>query len=128
MKQKIPFWIMAWGCLMALLPLVFVGIAYLDPAYYGEQWAANDIARLGGVFGNYVARNMASGLIMLVALSQKSAAMMIAAFLMRIFSDVFDVIHNTLASTIDTFYIIDASVLIIVCSIAIYHLCNIRSE
>ena len=125
MKNNIPVWIFFWGSLMALLPLVFVGIGYFYPAYYGQEWASNDNARLGGVFGNYVARNMASALIMLVALSQRSAHMLIIAFFMRIFSDLFDVIHNTLAGTIDTFYIIDAAVLIIVCSIAIYRLWGI---
>jgi hypothetical protein len=127
-KQKIPVWIIVWGSLMALLPLVFVGIGYFYPAYYGEEWAANDIARFGGVFGNYVARNMASGLIVLIALSQKSAQMLIIAFFMRIFSDLFDVFHNTLTGTIDTFYILDASVLIIISSIAIFKLWNIGSE
>ena len=126
MKQKIPLWIMIWGFLMALLPLCFVGLGYFDPAYYGNEWAADDFARLGGVFGNYVSRNMASALIMFFALSQKSAQMLIVAFLMRIFSDVFDVIHNTIAGTIDMLYVLDASVLTVLCTAAIYRLWKIR--
>ncbi len=120
MNNKIPTWIMIWALLMALLPLGFVAIAYLNPAYYGEEWAASSVSRFGGVFGNYVARNMASGLIMLFALSQRSAPMLIIAFLMRIFSDVFDTLHNYVAGTLDQTYIIEASILTIVCSIAIY--------
>jgi hypothetical protein len=126
LQQNIPVWILIWGLLMALLPLAFVGIGYFYPAYYGEEWASGDIGRLGGVFGNYVSRNMASALIMIFALSQRSAQMLIVAFLMRVFSDVFDVLHNSIAGTIDIYYILDATVLIVGCSIAIYQLWKIR--
>ena len=122
MTNKIPKWIMIWGLLMALLPTGFVLIAYFNPSFYGEQWAATDISRLGDVYGNYVARNLGSALIMFFALWQRSAAMLIIAFLMRIFSDVFDTIHNTIAGTIDGKYIIEASILTIICAVAIYKL------
>ncbi len=122
MSDKIPKWIMIWGLVMALLPASFVMISYCNPAFYGEQWAATDMSRLGDVYGNYVARNVASALIMFFALWQRSAAMLIVAFLMRIFSDVFDTIHNTIAGTIDGKYIIEASILTIICAVAIYKL------
>jgi len=124
--KKIPIWIMIWGLLMALLPLGFVAVAYFNPAFYGEEWASGDLSRLGGVYGNYVARNMASALIMFFALSQRSASMLIIAFLMRMFSDMFDVIHNAVAGVLDIAYIIDASILFAGCSIAIYFLWGIR--
>jgi len=127
MKQPIPIAIMIWGFLMGLLPLVFVGIAYFDPAFYGENWAAQGLAKFGDVYGNYVARNAASALIMFFALWQRNAAMLIVAFLMRIFSDLFDVIHNTIAGTIDLFYVLDASFLATGCLVAIYFLWGKRS-
>lgn len=122
MTNKIPMWIMIWGLLMALLPAGFVIVAYINPGFYAEQWAETDISRLGDVYGNYVARNVASALIMFFALWQRSAAMLIIAFLMRIFSDIFDTIHNTMAGTIDGRYVFEAMVLVIVCSAAIYKL------
>ena len=118
---------MIWGFLMGLLPLTFVAIAYLNPAFYGDDWAAQGITRLGDVYGNYVSRNAGSALIMFFALWQRSAAMLIVAFLMRIFSDLFDVLHNTLAQTIDLFYVLDASALTIGCVICIYFLWHNRT-
>ena len=113
---------MIWAFLMALLPAGFVIVAYINPGFYGEQWAASDISRLGDVYGNYVARNVASAVIMFFALWQRSAAMLIIAFLMRIFSDVFDTTHNTIAGTIDGRFAVEATILVIVSSIAIYKL------
>jgi len=127
MNKPIPKAIMIWAFLMGLLPLVFVGIAYFNPGFYGENWAEQGLARFGGVYGNYVARNAASALIMFFALWQRSAAMLIVAFLMRIFSDLFDVIHNTIAGTIDLFYVLDASFLAIGCCVCIYFLWDKRS-
>jgi hypothetical protein len=122
MTDKIPTWIMIWGLLMALLPAGFVIIAYVNPGFYGELWAGANISRLGDVYGNYVARNAASALIMFFALWQRSAAMLIAAFLMRIFSDIFDTVHNIIAGTIDGRYIFEATILVILCSVAFYKL------
>ena len=122
MKKEIPIGIMIWGFLMGLLPLVFVGIAYFNPGFYGEDYAAQGLAKFGDVYGNYVSRNAGSALIMFFALWRRSADMLIVAFLMRIFSDLFDVIHNTLAGTIDLFYVVDASVLTIGCLVSIYFL------
>ena len=126
--NKIPKWIMIWGLLMALLPAGFVIVAYINPGFYGEQWAGTDTSRLGDVYGNYVARNAASALIMFFALWQRSAAMLIVAFLMRIFSDVFDTAHNIIAGTIDARYITEATILIIVCLLAIYKLWPIYKD
>jgi len=128
MNKHIPTSIMIWAFLMGLLPLVFVGIAYLNPSFYGEYWGSQDFTRLGDVYGNYVARNAGSGLIMFFALWQRSAEMLIVAFLMRIFSDLFDVIHNTIAGTIEIIYILDASFLATGCLICIYFLWGIRSS
>jgi len=119
---------MIWAFLMGSLPLVFVGIAYLNPDFYGEHWSSQDFTRLGDVYGNYVARNAASALIMFFALWQRSAEMLIVAFLMRIFSDLFDVIHNTIAGTIEIYYILDASFLTTGCVICIYFLWGMQAS
>jgi hypothetical protein len=124
--MKIPKWIWVWCLLMGLLPLGFVCVAYVNPSFYGEEWVTGGVSRLGGVYGNYVSRNMASALIMFFALSQRSAQMLIVALLMRIFSDVFDVIHNTVAGTIDGQYIFEASVFVVGSLVAIYYLRGLR--
>ncbi|MEE9381728.1 MAG: hypothetical protein V3V03_09995 [Hyphomonadaceae bacterium] len=111
---------------MALLPLGFVAVAYFNPGFYGEEWTGKGTSILGTVYGNYVARNVASGLIMLIALWQRSAPMLIIAFFMRIFSDIFDTGHNFIAGTLDIRYMIDAGILITVCSFAIYKLWDQR--
>lgn len=118
---------MSWGLLMAILPLAFAIIGYINPGNFGEVWATGDISKYGSVLGLYISRNMASALIMLFALSQRSASMLIVAFLMRIFSDVFDTIHNTLAGTIDKEFIFFATLLIVVSSLAIYKLWKHRA-
>jgi len=127
MSNKIPKGIMLWGFLMGLLPLVFVLIAYFNPGFYSEDWAIKGMTKFGDVYGNYVSRNAASALIMFFALWQKSADMLIVAFLMRIFSDAFDVVHNTLAGTINLFYVVDASILTMGCLVSIYILWGRRS-
>jgi len=120
--MKIPIWIMIWGLLMALLPLGFVAVAYFNPSYFSEEWVARGVSRLDDVYGNYVARNMASALIMIFALWQRSAAMLIVAFLMRLLSDMFDVIHLSVAGTLDLRYSLDAGILSIGCLVSIYFL------
>jgi len=46
--------------------------------------------KYAGVFGLYVGRNMASAAITALALSQRSAAMLIIALAMRMVSEIFD--------------------------------------
>ncbi len=128
MSTKIPIWIMVWGLLMALLPLGFASIGYFNPGFFGEMWAAEGFSKYGTVLGFYISRNMASGLIMVFALSQRSASMLIVAFLMRILSDVFDTIHQILAGTINGEFVFFASALIVVSSLAIYKLWGLREN
>jgi len=128
MTIKIPKWIYVWCLLMGLLPLGFVAVGYFNPGYFGVEWVTGDMSRLGGVYGNYVARNMASALIMFFALWQRSASMLIVALLMRIFSDIFDTAHNAIAGTLDIQYIIEASILVVGSSIAIYYLWGFRKS
>lgn len=113
---------------MAALPLGFVVVGYLTPGFYGEEWATKDPSIYGNVFGFYISRNMASGLIMLVALWQRSALMLIIAFLMRIFSDLFDGVNATIAGTGDLIFWISALVLIVVCSFTIFKLWPLREN
>ena len=128
MKKSIPAWIFIWALLMATLPLGFVLVGYFNPGYYGEEWADKGISIYGGVFGFYIARNMASGLIMLVALWQRSALLIIGALLMRIFSDFFDGAHAIVAGTGDMNFWISAFVMITGCSFAIFKLWPLREK
>jgi hypothetical protein len=119
MKDKIPTWILVWSVLMFLLPFGFGIVGYLNPAYFGPEWAQADAMQYVGPFGLYVGRNMASAVIMMLALSQRSAAMLIVALTMRMVSDIFDVIHNAAAGTLNLSFSLPAVILIIGCAIAI---------
>jgi hypothetical protein len=69
MKDKIPTWILVWSALMFLLPFGFGIVGYLNPAYFGPEWAHADAMKYAGPFGLYVGRNMASAVIMMLALT-----------------------------------------------------------
>ncbi len=119
MKDKIPGWILVWSALMVLLPLVYGFIGYLYPAYYGPEWAHADAMKYAGVFGLYVGRNMASAAITALALSQRSAAMLIIALTMRMVSEIFDFTHDAVAGTLSLNLSLPAAILVIVCAMAI---------
>lgn len=113
MNQKIPVWIMVWGGLMALVPLGFSLLGYfnLDSAYGGAV-TATGTAILGGPVGLYLARNVATGLVTVFALSQRSASMIIIALAMRAVTDAFDVINSLIAGTTNFPLIFFATLLI----------------
>jgi len=112
MNKKIPPWIMVWSGLMALIPLGFSILDYVDPSimFPAEAVAATTI--WAGPVGLYVSRNMATALATIFAMSQRSASMLILALLLRIIEDVFDVIHNGIAGTADLTLITSAAILI----------------
>ncbi len=126
MTYKIPIWIMIWGTLVALLNLGFVLVAYLHPEFYGHDWAAAGLAKYGDVYGFYVSRNLAMSLVTLLALVLRNPSGLILIFALRIFTDVTDVVHGTIAGTMDMRFVIDAAVLIIISGLAIYKLSKIE--
>lgn len=119
MVKPIPFWILVWTALMGLLPLVFGLIGYFNPGFFGAEWAVAGVEKFGGPYGAYVGRNMASVAIIVFALWQRSVPMIIVALLMRMVSDVFDVINNVIAGTVGLDLVIPATILITGCTLAI---------
>ena len=119
---------MIWGVLVALLNLGFVLVAYFYPEFYGHDWAAIGQAKYGDVYGFYVSRNLAMGLVTLLALVLRNPSGLILIFALRIFTDVTDVIHGTIAGTIDMRFVIDAAVLIIISGLAIFKLRTLNPE
>lgn len=102
MKSGIPTWIMIWCFLIAMLPLAFGVQGYIDPAsHFGEEATASGAALYAGPIGLYIARNMASAVVTLFAMSMRSAPMLIVALLLRAVTDVFDVVHNLIAGTVN---------------------------
>jgi len=128
MENRIPVWIFVWVTVIGLLPLCFGLMGYLNPAaMFGEE-ATSSMAMYGGPIGLYVGRDMASVVITFFALSQRSAAMLIVALLLRISTDAFDVINNLIAGTVNAELLIFATLWISGSSFAIARLWSLRSS
>ncbi|MEM8861127.1 MAG: hypothetical protein AAGD96_22615, partial [Chloroflexota bacterium] len=80
---------------MALAPLALTIMGYADPTT-GPGVLPGDNPSLAGTYGLFLSRNLATAVIMIAAIAARSPGMMLGAFLMRLFSDFFDII-NTLA-------------------------------
>ena len=93
--KKIPYWVLGIAILMALAPLALSIMGYIDPSS-GPGVLPGDTPSLAGTYGLFLSRNLATAVIMILAIAMRSPGMMLNAFMMRIFSDVFDII-NTLA-------------------------------
>ena len=93
--KKIPYWVLGIAVLMALAPLALSIMGYMDPSS-GPGVLPGDTPSLAGTYGLFLSRNLATAIIMILAIVLRSPGMMFNAFMMRIFSDVFDII-NTLA-------------------------------
>jgi len=116
---KIALWVRIWVLLMALLSLGFMMVSYTNPGFFGEQWALAGPEKLATVFGHYTGRNLSMGVITLVALVMGRAQGMILVLGLRIVTDLADTVHQTLAGTINSVFVADAGVLIIVSAFAI---------
>ncbi len=127
MTPKIPTWIMVWTFLMMLLPLGFSILGYVDPAshdHFSEEAVAEGAAMYGGPIGLYIARNMASFIVTALAWAKRSAPMIIVVSLLRASTDVFDVIHDTIAGTVGGQLLFFAALEIAVSGLVIYKLWN----
>ncbi len=93
--KKIPYWVLGIAVLMALAPLALTIMGYMDPGS-GPGVLPGDNPSLAGTYGLFLSRNLATAVIMILAIAVRSPGMMFNAFMMRIFSDGFDII-NTLA-------------------------------
>lgn len=93
--KKIPYWVLGIAVLMALAPLALSIMGYINPSS-GPGVLLGDNPSLAGTYGLFLSRNLATGVIMILAIAVRSPGMMFNAFMMRIFSDVFD-IFNTIA-------------------------------
>ncbi|MEM7799344.1 MAG: hypothetical protein AAF633_09155 [Chloroflexota bacterium] len=93
--KKIPYWVLGIAVLMALAPLALTIMGYMNPSA-GPGVMPGDTPLLTGTYGLFLSRNLATAVIMILAIAIRSPGMMFNALMMRLFSDVFDII-NTLA-------------------------------
>jgi hypothetical protein len=93
--KKIPVWVLIIGGLFVLAPLAFSIMGYMNPS---AQFASLSGAALSlaGPLGLYLSRNIATGLVMAVALFKREPGMLLSAFLLRLFTDILDIV-NTVA-------------------------------
>ena len=93
--KKIPYWVLGIAVMLALAPLALTIMGYMDSSS-GPGVLPGDNPLLAGTYGLFLSRNLATAVIMILAIVIRSPGMMFNAFMMRIFSDLFD-IFNTLA-------------------------------
>ncbi|MEM9777338.1 MAG: hypothetical protein AAF902_22360 [Chloroflexota bacterium] len=93
--KNIPYWVLGIAVLMALAALALTIMGYMDPST-GPGVLPGDSPSLAGTYGLFLSRNLATAVIMIIAIAMRSPGMMLNAFFMRVFSDVFDIV-NTLA-------------------------------
>ena len=96
MKDKIPIWVLVYLGLIGVLALLFGAMGYFNPGGQFGSWEAFGAAgalSLTGPLGLYVARNIATGLVSLVAVWRRSKDMVILALLLRLFTELFDTIN-----------------------------------
>ena len=123
METTIPKWILAWTVIIGLIPLAFTVVGYVSPeTIFGEEATSSREIMLSGPIGLWLARDMASVVITFYALYARSAAMIIMACLLRIFTDVGDVLNNMIAGTMNADLWIFAPIFVVVSSIAIVKL------
>jgi len=107
---------------MALLALGFVVVAFVNPGFYGPDWADTGAAKFGSVYGNYVARNFATGLITLYVVVRPSVATLIIALWLRIVTDLSDGVGLLIGGMMNMEYIISAIILVGGSGVAIFAL------
>ena len=128
MSTKIPVWIMIWGFFMALIPLGFGLLGYFNAdSFFAGALTTSGSAIFGGPAGAYVGRNMAAGITTFFALSQRSASMLILAFVLRIVTDVFDLLNATIGGTLNGTLVFFAALLMGGSAFAIFKLWGLRT-
>ena len=122
-KENISKGILVWCWLLVLLPLGFSILGYIDPLErFSLEVSQDNYIYLGGSIGLYLARNIASVIVTYYAIYCRSADMIIMACLLRIATDLFDVINRSLAGYMDMEHAIFAPIWIIGSGIVIYKL------
>lgn len=91
--RKIPYWVLGIAVLMALASLGLTIMGYMDPSS-GPGVMPGDTPLLTGTYGLFLSRNLATAVIMILAIVIRSPGMMFNAFMMRVFSDFFDIINT----------------------------------
>ena len=90
---KIPVWVLVIAGLFVLAPLASSIVQYIDPTFQFEGYDAAALS-LGGPFGMYLSRKLATALVMAVALFKREPGMLISAFLLVLFTYILDIINT----------------------------------
>lgn len=93
-----PRWTRIYIGITGVLSLLFGTLAYLNPSIQFGAWEALETAgalSLTGPLGLYIARNLAEGVVGLVA-ARASVPFLMAAFLMRTVTEALDTVHALL--------------------------------
>lgn len=91
--KNIPYWVLGIAVLMALAALGISLMGYMDPGA-GPGVMPGDNPSLAGTYGLFLSRNLATAVVMILAIVIRSPGMMFNAFMLRIFSDLFDIINT----------------------------------
>ncbi len=93
--SAVPVWVLVIAGLFVLAPIAISVMGYMSPKKIFADMEASAFS-LSGPMGMYLSRNIATPLIMIVALFRGDPNMLLSAFLLRLFTDVLDIV-NTMA-------------------------------
>lgn len=116
--RKIPYWVLGIAILCALAPIALSIMGYANPSS-GPTVLPGDNPSMAGTYGAFLSRNLATGLIMVVAILMRSPGMMLSGFFMRIFSDILDIVNGLIAGSGFNFTFL---VLILIAAPAVWYL------
>ena len=96
-NRTYPYWINIYLWIATIMALMFSLLAYFKPEIQFGTWealSATGALSLAGPIGLYVSRNIATALVGIYALTQKSVDMIKIYIILRIITDGVDAIHN----------------------------------
>ena len=96
-KPIYPTWIKIYLWITTIMALMFALLAYFKPDVQFGTWEAMTSAgalSLAGPLGLYISRNLATAILGIYALTQKSVILITAYLVLRIVTDGVDAVHN----------------------------------
>ena len=98
MRHAIPKWVIGYAILQFALALLFGIMAYINPANQFPDIGGNDAAFAIGLYAN---RNLGVSVALIVALLLRNRNMLIAIFIARFATDLFDFLLAVFGTGVD---------------------------
>lgn len=102
--NQVPKWVTIYLWITTIMALMFSLLAYFKPEIQFGTWgalAANAALSLGGPLGLYISRNLATVVVGLFVLTNKSTTSIRILLILRLLTDGLDFVHNIIAGSIE---------------------------